>query len=193
MRESEDKYCTYGQKSGKHCFYRSGTRLFRSLENKAYGFIQKTGMIMWSDGAQSYQTHPCGMTEGTTCTVFPSNLVGRSGRSWKTFDEKLKTVETVKMEKSESKFCFIGSSTGRVCTTYDSRKRRFISDTWVTGTLHPNGQILWSNGFATQMDGDLCMDVGNREVGSENMRVQIDKIKERIRPANQRYEDLKNK
>jgi len=181
IRESENDFCTYGQRSGKTCFYRAGTSLFRSRKFKAvYGFIKDSGMIMWSVGAQSHLAHPCGMTKGVTCTVQANNLVGRAGRTWRTTDVTLATVEKNEVEKEGEKFCFVGNITGRVCATYDEETRRFTSDkkSWITGTLHPNGQILWSHGFGTYFKGDLCRDYSNSEVGNENERRKIEIIKE---------------
>ena len=182
IREAENTFCTYGQKSGKYCFYRAGSRLFRSKKfKKVYGFIKESGMIVWSKkGWKSHLKHPCGMKTGVTCTVGVDNLVGRGGRTWRTNDGNQTTVETVEVEKTGGKFCFVGNETGRVCASYDEKKRRFASEkvSWITGTMHPNGQILWSNGFSTQMKGDLCRDYSNSQVGNENERKEIKIIKE---------------
>jgi hypothetical protein len=102
--------------------------------------------------------HPCGMKNGQ-CKVNIANLNNREGRSWNIRDPSQKTFEKVKMTKeSDKKYCFTGSKSQKKCAQLSGTDFLQIEDSWKTGRLQPNGQLIWADGFTTEFYGNLCID-----------------------------------
>jgi len=90
------------------------TNCMTHTEKKEIKACLKENMeVEWSHGYSSALVHPCGK-EGK-CDVEWGDLVGRTGRSWDTRDEKKKSVSYWRLEKEDGKYCFFDSAVGKAC------------------------------------------------------------------------------
>lgn len=163
-REAEDIFCTSGEESGVNCYsYDDKTKcITHNTHKNVKGCANENGEVEWSHGPYtSALVDPCG--KKGECKVEWDDLVDRSGISWDTRDESKKTESYWYLEKEDGTYCFMFTSVGRVCGKTDGRMLLF-HDTWHTGRLEPNGEITWSNGYTSKVDGPICGEKAKKEV-----------------------------
>lgn len=120
------------------------------------GCFQEGGDVKFNHGYTARLVFPCGKTDGG-CTVQPSDLVGKTGRSYDTRDPEKKTTSMLtRIGLEDDMYCFYDTVVGKVCASLNEHNMFEIPGEWVTGRLEPNGEIVWSHGYTTSIIGDLC-------------------------------------
>lgn len=89
LREG-NKWCSYGQKSNKNCYFRKANKLHHDKYSFITGTLLPDGRIKWSHGYTSQaEVNPC-----AECKISLEDWNGKKAESFKTDDPEKKMVET---------------------------------------------------------------------------------------------------
>lgn len=163
LHKEGEKYCAYGDKSGRHCYALSGNVLTSERFPYIKGRLQVDGDIKWSHGYTSRaDSPPC-----VSCKVGFEDWVGKKAESYKTDDPEKKIVDTftVKMEGDQwwnKHWCAYSKSVGKQCMV-------ILNESVLTpiargpfwGWKNGLNEIEWHHGYTSRLVEDPCQKKSN--------------------------------
>jgi len=119
-----------------------------------FGSKRENGEIQWNNGVVSRLENPCPKVE--RCARDALSLHGTKGRTWITWDDSRTTYEEYKFWREGRRYCIQGTKTKKNCHFLVGNRLINEKSKWMSATIQPNGDLVWSHGFTSRPEKSPC-------------------------------------